>query len=262
MYFVKNRFRNHNRVDSVVGSCNPWKVRDCIGNCAPLAFRRCSSALCRVLRSSKSITRSVPFRNRREVFVGCSRSFRFDRSVKDVHPSVRLHSNDVSLVSCTSGAVATGTELVIAFKGRIAFIENLIAGSDSWRAPLRSRSRWIRRSPRTPSPMPTRTFSAVEGRGHLISGRGLPQWFGRAVAWRCQPAARPCQRVTPTVQRLRTVLGKRRAATTSRLRRKRSGGSGIASLGQHCCRLPPGQKRLGIGKYHWDTIKLCANAPL
>jgi hypothetical protein len=70
----------------------------------------------------------VPFADWRQVFVGCSGSFRFDCSVKDVHPTVAVHSNDVSLLSCSLGALATGGEFPIAFKGRLAFIEDMIAG--------------------------------------------------------------------------------------------------------------------------------------
>ena len=56
----------------------------------------------------EQITRSVPFTEWRQVFVGCSGSFRFDRAVRDVHPTVAVHSNDVSLLSCSLGALATG----------------------------------------------------------------------------------------------------------------------------------------------------------
>jgi hypothetical protein len=76
----------------------------------------------------EQITRTVPFTAWREVFVGCSGSFRFDRAVKDVHPSVRVHSNDVSLLSCSLGAAATRTEFPITFTGRLAFIEEVLAG--------------------------------------------------------------------------------------------------------------------------------------
>jgi DNA adenine methylase-like protein/GNAT domain-containint protein len=76
----------------------------------------------------EQITRTVPFSAWREVFVGCSGSFRFDLAVKDVHPSVRVHSNDVSLLSCSLGAAATGTEFPITFTGRLAFIEEALAG--------------------------------------------------------------------------------------------------------------------------------------
>lgn len=76
----------------------------------------------------EQITRSVPFTDWRQVFIGCSGSFRFDRAVRDVHPTVAVHSNDVSLLSCSLGALATGGEFPIAFKGRLAFIEDMIAG--------------------------------------------------------------------------------------------------------------------------------------
>ena len=76
----------------------------------------------------EQITRAVPFSEWREVFVGCSGSFRFDRAVRDVHPSIRVHSNDVSLLTCSLGALATGAEFSLAFKGRLAFIEDLMRG--------------------------------------------------------------------------------------------------------------------------------------
>ena len=76
----------------------------------------------------EQITRAVPFTEWRNVFVGCSGSFRFDRAVRDVHPSVHVHSNDVSLLTCSLGALATGTEFPLAFKGRLAFVEDLMRG--------------------------------------------------------------------------------------------------------------------------------------
>ena len=76
----------------------------------------------------EQITRSVPFAEWREVIVGCSGSFRFDRAVRDVHPTVAVHSNDVSLLSCSLGALATGAAFPITFQGRLAFIEDLVAG--------------------------------------------------------------------------------------------------------------------------------------
>ena len=76
----------------------------------------------------EQITRAVPFADWRNVFVGCSGSFRFDRSVKDVHPSVAVHSNDVSLLTCSLGALATGAAFPLTFKGRLAFIEDALAG--------------------------------------------------------------------------------------------------------------------------------------
>ena len=80
------------------------------------------------LPAVEQITRAVPFTDWREVYVGCSGSFRFDRAVKGVHPSVNVHSNDVSLLSCALGALATGTEFPIAFTERLAFIEPLLEG--------------------------------------------------------------------------------------------------------------------------------------
>ena len=67
----------------------------------------------------EQITRSVWFTYWCQVFVGCSGSFRFDRAVKDVHPTIAVHSNDVSLLSCSLGALAAGAKFPIAFKGRL-----------------------------------------------------------------------------------------------------------------------------------------------
>ncbi len=76
----------------------------------------------------EQITRVVPFTEWGEVFVGCSGSFRFDRAAKSVHPTVRVHSNDVSLLSCALGTLATGAEFPLAFTGRLAFMEEALAG--------------------------------------------------------------------------------------------------------------------------------------
>ena len=70
----------------------------------------------------------MPFTDWRQVFVGCSGSFRFDRAARDMHSTVTVHLIDVSLLSCSLGALATGGEFPIAFKDRLAFIEDMIAG--------------------------------------------------------------------------------------------------------------------------------------
>jgi hypothetical protein len=76
----------------------------------------------------EQVTRTVPFTEWRDVFVGCSGSFRFDRAVHDVHPTVRVHANDVSLISCSLGALVTGAPFPMTFKGRFAFVEEHLAG--------------------------------------------------------------------------------------------------------------------------------------
>jgi hypothetical protein len=76
----------------------------------------------------EQVTRVVPFARYRDVFVGCSGSFRFDRAVKQVHPDCRIHSNDVSLLSCSIGALAVAEPFPMSFKGRLAFIEGHLAG--------------------------------------------------------------------------------------------------------------------------------------
>lgn len=78
----------------------------------------------------EQITRVVPFDEWREVYVGCSGSFRVDRAIKARHPLVNVHSNDVSLVSCGLGALATNASFPLRFSGRLAFVE---AHVDSFR---------------------------------------------------------------------------------------------------------------------------------
>ena len=73
---------------------------------------------------------TVPFDEWRDVYVGCSGSFRFDRAVKMRHPGCRVYSNDVSLLTCSIGALAKGREFDIRFKGALAFVEAAMAGQD------------------------------------------------------------------------------------------------------------------------------------
>ncbi len=76
----------------------------------------------------EQITRIVPFDQWGKVFIGCSGSFRFDRAVKLKHPLVEVHSNDVSLLSCALGTLALGDEFSVTFHGKLAFIEQHVAG--------------------------------------------------------------------------------------------------------------------------------------
>ncbi|MBI1207233.1 MAG: hypothetical protein GC191_08085 [Azospirillum sp.] len=75
----------------------------------------------------EQITRVVDFSAWNKVFVGCSGSFRFERAVRQRHPGVELVSNDVSLLTCAIGALATGWVFPIAFTGRLAFVEDHVA---------------------------------------------------------------------------------------------------------------------------------------
>jgi len=73
---------------------------------------------------------TVPFDEWGDVYVGCSGSFRFDRAVKMRHPGCRVYSNDVSLLTCSIGALAMGREFDIRFRGELEFIEAAISGLD------------------------------------------------------------------------------------------------------------------------------------
>ena len=73
---------------------------------------------------------TVPFAEWENVFVGCSGSFRFDRSVKMRNPSCRVYSNDVSLLTCSIGELAMGREFPLRFKGALEFVEDAVKGVD------------------------------------------------------------------------------------------------------------------------------------
>ena len=82
--------------------------------------------------------------------MGCSGSFRFERAVKCRHRSVRLHSNDVFLLSCALGALATGATFDLVFKGRLRFVKRKVRrGSFEARA-----ADWPICSPIRPMPVP------------------------------------------------------------------------------------------------------------
>ncbi len=76
----------------------------------------------------QQILRGVDFASWGEVFVGGSGSFRLEQAVKSAFPNVPVHGNDVSLFSCSVGALATGETFPIRFTNRLGFIETLIEG--------------------------------------------------------------------------------------------------------------------------------------
>lgn len=47
-----------------------------------------------------------------------------------MHPSVAVHGNDVSLLTCALGRLARGESFALRFKGRLGFIEELLALED------------------------------------------------------------------------------------------------------------------------------------
>ncbi len=71
----------------------------------------------------EQILRTVDFGAWGDVHVCCSGSFRVDRAIKERHSNARIHSNDVSLLSCGLGALATGQTFPLSFRGRLDFVE-------------------------------------------------------------------------------------------------------------------------------------------
>ena len=75
----------------------------------------------------EQITRIVPFGEWGDVHIGCSGSFRVERAIGQRHPNARLHSNDVSLLSCGLGALGMGQTFPLTFRGRLDFIEGEVS---------------------------------------------------------------------------------------------------------------------------------------
>lgn len=69
------------------------------------------------------MARVVLFNKWNDVYVGCSGSVRVERAIREHHRLVRAHSNDVSVVNCGLGAVATGRAFPLRFPGRRGSIE-------------------------------------------------------------------------------------------------------------------------------------------
>ena len=59
----------------------------------------------------EQILRTVDFGAWGDVYVCCSGSFRVDRAIKERHPNARIHSNDVSLLSCGLGRAGQGPDV-------------------------------------------------------------------------------------------------------------------------------------------------------
>src|SRR5579863_4498760 len=62
----------------------------------------------------------------KEVHVCCSGSFRIERALRERFPALKIHSNDVSLLTCCIGKLAAGSPLRIEFRERLAFVEGVL----------------------------------------------------------------------------------------------------------------------------------------
>ena len=78
----------------------------------------------------QQILRTVDFDQWKECYVGCSGTFTFERMIRDKYPKLKMHGNDVSLLSCALAGKAMGKPLPFAFKERLAHWEDLLVGAD------------------------------------------------------------------------------------------------------------------------------------
>jgi len=72
----------------------------------------------------------VPLERWRGVQVCCSGSFRIEAAIRQRFPDVPLFGNDVSLLSCALGALASGETLAFRLIERLAFLEEALVGAD------------------------------------------------------------------------------------------------------------------------------------
>ena len=76
--------------------------------------------------TQEQLIRVVPFEKWGQIFVGCSGSFRFEKVISATYPALQLHSNEVSLLSCSLGTLAVGQDFPLRFTGRLAWIEDML----------------------------------------------------------------------------------------------------------------------------------------
>lgn len=74
----------------------------------------------------EQIVKIMPPDNWSDAYVCCSGTFRLDRCLNQAYPSVRVHSNDVSLFSSVIGGLATGKPVDFRFQGELQFVEDVL----------------------------------------------------------------------------------------------------------------------------------------
>lgn len=72
------------------------------------------------------VLKSVDFKAWPAVNIICSGSFKLERAIRIVAPEATIHGNDVALLSCAIGRVATGEPLPFTFTGDLAWFEELL----------------------------------------------------------------------------------------------------------------------------------------
>ncbi|MEZ5846497.1 MAG: hypothetical protein R3C70_07085 [Geminicoccaceae bacterium] len=74
----------------------------------------------------EQIIRTIGFETWGNAFICCSGSFRVDGALKRTYPALKVHGNDVSLLTCSIGGLLTGNPLNFTFKGPLEFIEEYL----------------------------------------------------------------------------------------------------------------------------------------
>lgn len=82
----------------------------------------------------KQIFKVMDFSGVRDVHLCCSGTFRLERAFAQLHPEIRVHSNDVSLFSCVIGGLATEAPVDFRFVGELEWVEGELSANPIERA--------------------------------------------------------------------------------------------------------------------------------
>ena len=76
----------------------------------------------------KQLLKVSSFNPDNPVYIACSGNFKIEQALLQKYPSLKIHSNDVSIYSSVIGSLATGKPISFEFKDRLVFINDLVRG--------------------------------------------------------------------------------------------------------------------------------------
>lgn len=77
----------------------------------------------------QQIVTSIDFNDWKNVYIGCSGSFRIEFCLAQKFPGIQLHSSDISLISCAVGYAATGQTMPVDFHTELEFLRPYVTSN-------------------------------------------------------------------------------------------------------------------------------------
>lgn len=74
----------------------------------------------------------VDFENYENAFILCSGSFRVDSNISSTYQKLKVHSNDVNVLSVSIGKLAVGETINVSFVNKLFFVEEYLGGLESY----------------------------------------------------------------------------------------------------------------------------------